>query len=296
MTDNASIYGNFKLSLQSVVCHRGNSVDSGHYISLVRLGTPTSSSYQRTAEDSDHWMRFDDLAAERVNLIDINQALRDETPYLLFYQILPIDGDPGHITDGEKASVVMSDAADSGVEMLSSGLSLKEAEKDGISEQSLLPSRPSIDLPRGRSPAADPETRRASITFSELEAALDQSSRGPSRRGSKIEKMSEAWPRSQSQTGDRFSGAFSKLTKRMSREKVLHESSTAVAAQESTPEIAVVEILDSSRPPPATVPEAKGKAPAIIVKKDHKREKSKSRIRERLSSSDGKPERECNVM
>ncbi|KPI42611.1 Acyltransferase LovD [Cyphellophora attinorum] len=36
VTDNGAIFGNFKLSLQSVVCHRGNSVDSGHYVALVR--------------------------------------------------------------------------------------------------------------------------------------------------------------------------------------------------------------------------------------------------------------------
>src|SRR2546423_2323691 len=91
------IYGNFKLSLQSVVCHRGKSVNSGHYISLVRgTNTAVASTVTTASADAKHWMRLDDLAANRITLVDIEQALKDEMPYLLFYQILPMDGDPGH--------------------------------------------------------------------------------------------------------------------------------------------------------------------------------------------------------
>ncbi|KAJ5833740.1 hypothetical protein N7474_002051 [Penicillium riverlandense] len=85
------LYGNFKLSLQSMVCHRGNSVDSGHYISIVR-GT-TADSYPLGVEPGRFWIRFDDLAAERVTLVDIEEAMKTESPYLLFYQILPIGED-----------------------------------------------------------------------------------------------------------------------------------------------------------------------------------------------------------
>ena len=103
MEEEGPIYGNFKLSLQAVVCHQGNSVDSGHYIALVRSTTPVNdhqfdpSSHSRTTTSGDasqHWMRFDDLAKERITLVDIEKALKDESPYLLFYQILPIDADP----------------------------------------------------------------------------------------------------------------------------------------------------------------------------------------------------------
>lgn len=98
MDEGAPLYGNFKLSLQSVVCHRGNSVDSGHYVSLVRTTVPARGSEQ---EESFHWIRFDDLANPRVSLIDVHQALREETPYLLFYQIVPVEGDPGNLLSGE---------------------------------------------------------------------------------------------------------------------------------------------------------------------------------------------------
>ncbi|KAH8702495.1 ubiquitin carboxyl-terminal hydrolase-domain-containing protein [Talaromyces proteolyticus] len=94
------LYGNFKLLLQSVVCHRGNSVDSGHYIALVRgtnsNSTPPASSESDSnspaaSQETEPWMRFDDLATERVTLVNIEQALKEESPYLLFYQIVPID-------------------------------------------------------------------------------------------------------------------------------------------------------------------------------------------------------------
>ncbi|KAK4569937.1 hypothetical protein LTR86_002907 [Recurvomyces mirabilis] len=105
MNNEGPLVGNFRLQLQSVVCHRGMSVNSGHYIALCR-GTAanavhhgSNSESRRGSLDSDTigdpWMRFDDLARERVTYVNIHQALRDETPYLLFYQVLPI-GEDGH--------------------------------------------------------------------------------------------------------------------------------------------------------------------------------------------------------
>jgi hypothetical protein len=106
--------GNFRLLLQSVVCHRGVSVHSGHYVALCR-GTPTVEQRHRQhqaqarsessslSEDHDElpdpWVRFDDLAKERVTVIDIHEALKKETPYLLFYQVQPIGEDGKEIHD-----------------------------------------------------------------------------------------------------------------------------------------------------------------------------------------------------
>jgi len=108
MQEGSPLVGNFKLVLQSVVCHRGKSVHSGHYVSLVRgyaanaagsvggneLERPDSSS---SDEAEDPWMLFDDLAKERVTYVSINKALRDECPYLLFYQVQPIDPDDAEV-------------------------------------------------------------------------------------------------------------------------------------------------------------------------------------------------------
>lgn len=102
--ENSPLAGNFKLVLQSVVCHRGRSVTSGHYVALVRGKAPNSkgdspsrptspSAVTDTSseEEPDPWMLFDDLARERVKYVDVMQALHKESPYLLFYQVQPID-------------------------------------------------------------------------------------------------------------------------------------------------------------------------------------------------------------
>lgn len=100
MDDDGPLFGNFKLVLQAVVCHRGNSVNSGHYISFVRATTHGSRQRQSSPvregdDDADldktMWMRFDDLARDRITVADIHLALQKESPYLLFYQVLPID-------------------------------------------------------------------------------------------------------------------------------------------------------------------------------------------------------------
>ncbi|KAF2457230.1 ubiquitin carboxyl-terminal hydrolase-domain-containing protein [Lineolata rhizophorae] len=124
MEDDGPLFGNFKLSLQSVVCHRGVSVDSGHYVALVRgdedlsgaktpstvsLETPDQQQHRPSSAGSNtnnnassthledpsppKWFLFDDLAKERVRMVDITKALHDESPYLLFYQVQPIDDD-----------------------------------------------------------------------------------------------------------------------------------------------------------------------------------------------------------
>ncbi|KAI1377440.1 cysteine proteinase [Hypoxylon crocopeplum] len=88
----------YKLVLQSVVCHRGDSLHSGHYISFCRVAPKLLTDNRR--HDSDpppdyeeaQWVKFDDLAIEnRVTLVDdIKESLKEEMPYLLFYQIVPI--------------------------------------------------------------------------------------------------------------------------------------------------------------------------------------------------------------
>lgn len=104
MQDEGPLVGNFRLVLQSVICHRGVSVHSGHYVCLSRGSAPNASRHSTSdrhesdssaADFDDPWMRFDDLARERVSYVNIHDALREETPYLLFYQVQPI-GEDGH--------------------------------------------------------------------------------------------------------------------------------------------------------------------------------------------------------
>jgi Ubiquitin carboxyl-terminal hydrolase len=294
MDEDGPIYGSFKLSLQSVVCHRGSSVDSGHYISLVR-GTNASSDTEEHSDaaksnDHSHWMRFDDLASERITLIDINQALRDETPYLLFYQIVPISGDPLHGKDEDVLPLYApSEAHDSGISGLSVG-SLRTS-----NEEMPPPSKPSFEVTaaeeraRGRSPIR--EERRRSVTFSEppgqaeLSVPEAESSQSSSQRGSIYDK-SASQSRSQSQTGEKLSISLSRITRKKSKDAVptLKSSSEVEAAGRSIPEI-------------TTAGDDKGKG---VLRKEGKREKSKNRLSKRSNMAGRnrgeKPDRECSVM
>ena len=115
MQEDGPLAGNFRLLLQSVVCHRGVSVHSGHYISLCRGQASQQRDERMDGEDVDDlWMRFDDLARERVSPVDIIEALKKETPYLLFYQVQPIGDDGESIPDlpsyAEATSRTPSDA------------------------------------------------------------------------------------------------------------------------------------------------------------------------------------------
>lgn len=87
MDASAPVYGNFKLVLKSAVCHRGKSVQSGHYIALVRGD-------DNPEGDAGKWLQFNDLADERVTYVDHQKAFDEETPYLLFYQVTPIEDEP----------------------------------------------------------------------------------------------------------------------------------------------------------------------------------------------------------
>ncbi|KEY69866.1 hypothetical protein S7711_06422 [Stachybotrys chartarum IBT 7711] len=87
----------YKLVLQSVVCHRGDSLQSGHYIAFARVAPKLLTDNRRHDFDPPpdyeeaQWVRFDDLDVnERVSYVDdIREALKAEMPYLLFYQVVP---------------------------------------------------------------------------------------------------------------------------------------------------------------------------------------------------------------
>lgn len=96
--EDSSLSTEYKLVLQSVVCHRGESVHSGHYISFARVNPKLLTDNRRHDNDPPpdyeeaQWVKFDDLALEnRVTYVDdIKDSLKQEMPYLLFYQIVPM--------------------------------------------------------------------------------------------------------------------------------------------------------------------------------------------------------------
>ena len=297
MQDGGQLYGNFKLSLQSVVCHRGNSVSAGHYIALVR-GTNTA--IDRTSaptEDTKHWLRFDDLASKRITLVDVEQALQEETPYLLFYQIVPIDGDPGRITEGEQGPGYASSEATGSVAAGRSTASLTTAPLSLRSTREEVPSsgRPSFevavnDSPRGRSPKSpQPEERRASITFEEAiktsggTAAGDPSTSKPNTRPNSQTRRGSLQGRTGSQASDILARSLSRLsmTGRRSKEALL---STETPSAPKTEQQAAGE---APTQPKHTLP---------MPRQETRRERSKNRSKHKGKSKAEKPERECSVM
>ncbi|KAI0157544.1 cysteine proteinase [Xylariaceae sp. FL1272] len=97
VVEDGGLTSEYKLVLQSVVCHRGDSLHSGHYISFCRVAPKFLTDNRRHESDPPpdyeeaQWVKFDDLASERITTVDdIKQSLKEEMPYLLFYQIVPI--------------------------------------------------------------------------------------------------------------------------------------------------------------------------------------------------------------
>lgn len=331
MDADAPIYGNFKLSLQAMVCHRGNSVDSGHYISIVRgtsanLTPSTSSGSSDTLETPKHWMRFDDLAAERVTLIDIETALRTESPYLLFYQILPINQDASLANLPNKAPSSRASDATLDVDMADIAQKYRYVsgnETDG-SVTEVNSARPSFEITAPDSPSAQALNstgrRPSSVIFSETAPTGPQARSIPSmspklapmeeeevpknsfsfRRGSRNSKSnpgSRTGSRAASQTGDNKIGTtFSRFTGRLSKDRFTSDGEGE--GDESANEVDET-IPDEMKLGPAAY-DSKEKAGRGRTKdratRDKTKDKSKEKLKEKAKEKTRKPERECVVM
>jgi hypothetical protein len=288
VTDNGAIFGNFKLSLQSVVCHRGNSVDSGHYVALVRSPLTEGAT---SSGGSSQWVRFDDLAPQRITPVDIDVALHQETAYLLFYQIMPIDEE--------------SAKSESGASEVNLGHSTTSLPLSRVTTANVQSGRPSFEItgpesPRGRSSA---EGRRPSvISFSDASTAAVNPSKGHSGTVSKSASPNRGG--SDGSSGGGITRRLSKLAKRRSRdvskdrERQQHQSEAAeVHVREvavNAPTSADVLATQSAAPPkPNTLGVPVGHSGQQVQKQEG------SRHKHRLSKHGGKqknPDRECAVM
>ncbi|KAF2259601.1 cysteine proteinase [Lojkania enalia] len=188
MEEEGPLFGNFKLVLQSVVCHRGVSVDSGHYVALVRANHPRHHQYQGPGSFAsydgdipDSWMRFDDLAPERVTEVDIKQALKEESPYLLFFQVQPIDeelasrGDPPSYAESQ-SGIPVTDPSKETLGSITSDTDIG-GEWDKVSSVDLR----NLDSSTSNEPTARTSmssNRRSSVTFEELESSTHSLQRG----------------------------------------------------------------------------------------------------------------------
>lgn len=189
----------YKLVLQSVICHRGDSIHSGHYVAYARVAPKLLTDNRRHDHDpppdyeEPQWVRFDDLAIEkRVETVDdIQQCLRrqEEMPYVLIYQIVPMVDVTTTSTDGSVAeppsyvesAINIPGTPSIGAPSEHAGTLSKSTSGYFDSATTLAPSgshlRPSseIERPPRLSFDDDPSTltlntdtsRRASISFSE---------------------------------------------------------------------------------------------------------------------------------
>ena len=306
MCDDGVGFGNFKLSLQSVVCHRGDRVDSGHYVSLVRGQASNAKNVEDATQNSASkmWMLFDDMAKDRVTYVDIERALREESPYLLFYQVQPIEGDPGSIEDGENLPSYMSDGVDSGI----AGVLSSNSESKGSTGDSLEIGMTSLDTqisdePRGRSSMTS--DRRMSVAFTDTstgnargdrpgEATTDGTktstiSLGLSRRGSKSSKKGSK-SRAQSLSGDKtLSVSFTRLAGMLTKDKSV-----------APPDLAIPEVPQELTTTTASQTDLTQEIEKAKLKVESKDKKS-HRLSEHHHLLKGKKkseklDRECNIM
>ena len=190
--EDGPLVGNFKLSLQSVICHRGKSLQAGHYISFIRgasqIADGDSASNRRLSNASqpphyveDRWIKFDDLAETRITTVDINEALKTEMPYLLFYQVQPTFA----VSPPSGPDILPPSYTDSGLHSQSSPQLDGKKEHlhpagyfDGARDEPAPAIRFSaeIERPRRSIQLADGEERRGSLAFTETSLGSTASS------------------------------------------------------------------------------------------------------------------------
>jgi hypothetical protein len=338
---------NFTLSLQSVICHRGTDLSSGHYVCFIRGTTQVadgdfrstrrlSTSSQPPQYPVERWFKHDDLALSRVIQVpNIVEALNEEMPYLLFYQVQP--------TYKPQSSDIEPPAySESGIDVTvsqSSPVTEQKIEQDyfdgAISPRlsaDIERPRRSINLPDDRrdiatllqeasdkiGPSANLDDRRGSVTFDESLTSERSSIRVPditstpatpteettgqrlSRAASKFRTGSKSRPTSSS--GDsRISATISRLAQR-SREQLQQPSAPNGTAMDSS-----IAMTDGSADPAERLPSgavtpnkgaSKGKRPnkgKESIESSENRNQEKHEKHKVKVSKDMKPN-ECSIM
>lgn len=232
------------------------------------------------------------MAPQRITLVDITRALKDEAPYLLFYQIVPIYSNPIPAADRETLpSCAPSEPHDSGI----AGRSTTSSHLRGSSDRIPVASRSSLEITapddvfRGRSTMRKEWTQSVTVSAELTIPDPESSQSSSSRRGSKHSKAG-LQSRPPSQTGERFTAALSKMAKRKSKEAgPATGSDNTVEAKALTTELG----------PDASFAEDE-KVKRSALRREGKQERSKIRLN-RVSNMAGKgrgakPERECSIM
>lgn len=92
--DNDSAPGDYKLILESAVCHRGTSISSGHFVSAIRKDTHNIHSTEEAALNAP-WLLYDDMKKKgRVVEKSFKDIFDSEWPYMLFYRLVSNTSEP----------------------------------------------------------------------------------------------------------------------------------------------------------------------------------------------------------
>lgn len=80
--------GSFRLILESAICHRGDTIELGHFISVVRKHTNILDETEEAANAA-HWYLYDDMHKKaRVVEKSFSEIFKTEWPYMLFYRLV----------------------------------------------------------------------------------------------------------------------------------------------------------------------------------------------------------------
>jgi len=335
---SSTVESNVKLVLQSVVCHRGHSVEAGHYISLTRANNvgPAYGLRPNSHRDGndDVWLRFDDLAAERVTPVDIKRALTEESPYLLFYKVLPLedevefDSPPAyaqnldnlelvdqklahlHIdTGGQKSLDVVSWSRRGSVE---AAISEEPSGRTSMGDSRRLSLAPtSADSVVGSTSGS---IRTLDYVITEPVTPLEERKSDPVSTVSTNQQRPGSGDNGSVPSEKRFSMSMSKIVSRFgSREQKsgpeiiiseVREDDVAPALQPPIPNIAPVHSVESVSPQGISQVSTKHdsvgseplQAPSRVTTKEKKRKGFMTKSRRGSGTKDGSPDRECIVM
>ncbi|KXJ92965.1 ubiquitin carboxyl-terminal hydrolase-domain-containing protein [Microdochium bolleyi] len=325
IVEENGLSADYKLVLQSVVCHRGDSLHSGHYISFCRVAPKLLTENRRYESDPPpdyeeaQWVKFDDLCIEqRISPVDdIKQALKDEMPYLLFYQIVPIVDVSTSSADGTDAgppsydisrlNITISESSDRGEDrpvVSRSGSSYFETGAAGPSTNGSVRFSSDLERPPRRSFADDEGflmasgSRRASLAVTDLGSpgrgrtpdgpspAVSPGDESTAQRLSRAAAMFKSGSRSrpQSPSGEgRISLTMSRLGFKRGSKEVLRDPAVTPDTEDEFVEIAA---LDGA----ADEKDSEEKR----RKSSHRAEKGRSRLRHGKGKAD-MPDRECIV-
>jgi hypothetical protein len=326
--EEAGLTAEYKLVLQSVVCHRGDSLQSGHYISFCRVAPKLLTDNRRYDKDPPpdyeeaQWVKFDDLAVSRVTTVDdIKESLKEEMPYLLFYQIIPIvdvaassvgsiEANPPAYDDGTPL-VITSDVSDPQEYEIVSRKTSSYFDNASTVPSTTPSVRFSVDLePPARPSFADDDgylsvSRRASITYGDGMAPTTPVDESPaaspgeettatrlSRAAAKFKTSSKSRPHSQGGE-NRISHTMSRLGLIKSSKEPLRDSTFETQGEDAD----IVIVNGASNVYEENEGSSHESSKGMAKESAQKRSKSKTRFDKGKAKDKDKdvPDRECIV-